>query len=134
MVRAEFDVRDGTVLNVPASTISVSVLNRNEPGDSDVTVSAFFAEGAAPGLNTRSFDIDDDQPNIRVPSFATRVVYQLAVPDANYRALVSDSESGETYGQIPEGVVYTLHHRARWIRFFDVQTQAGGVITFFLSI
>lgn len=132
--RAEFDVRDGVILCIPAPIVAVSVLNRNQIGDPNIVVNAFFVDGNAKGVNTRSFDIDSENPNIRVPALAEKVVYELAAPNTDYRALVSDSPTGETYGQIAEGVVYQLHHRARWIRFFDVPPAVGGVVTFFLSI
>lgn len=133
VVRAEFDVRDGAILCIPASNVSLSVCNRNGEGDPSIEVSAFAVAGNSKGANTRSFDIDSENPNVRVPALADKLVYELAVPDAGYRALVSDSATGETYGQIAEGVVYPLHHRARWIRFMNV-APTGGIVTFFLSI
>jgi hypothetical protein len=98
-----------------------------------VHVSAFTVAGPSRGRNTRSFDIDPQAPNMRVPAFAESVVYELATPDDRYRALVSDSATGDDFGQIAAGVVYPLHHRARWIRFFDAPSS-GGIVTFNLSI
>jgi len=134
LARAEFDVRDGVILCIPAPIVSVSVLNRNQIGDPNLLVNAFLVDGSTKGVNTRSYDIDPENPNIRVPAFAEKVAYELAAPNADYRALVSDSPTGETYGQVAEGVVYQLHHRARWIRFFNVPPELGGIVTFFLSI
>jgi hypothetical protein len=85
------------------------------------------------GKNTRSFDIDDQNPNVRVPAFAEAVVFELWEAQPDYVALVSDSATGETYGTIPPRIVYPLHHRARWIRFIGAPSS-GGIVTFFLSI
>ncbi len=133
LAAVEFDVKDGVVLSVPASTLRLFVTNRNLDGDPDISVSAFYVLGAARGRNTRSFDISSEAPNVRVPAFAEAVMYELQEPPEGYVALVSDSQTGETYGTIAPRVVYPLHHRARWIRFMGAP-PSGGIVTFFLSI
>lgn len=133
LAQVEFDIKDGVVLSVPAATLRLFVTNRNLEQDPAIEVCAFFVSGTGRGKNTRSFDIDDEDPNVRVPAFAEAVVFELWEPPAGYVALVSDSATGETYGTIPPGVVYPLHHRARWIRFMGAP-PSGGIVTFFLSI
>lgn len=131
--RLEFDVKDGVVVSVPATRVKLHITNRNQEHDLEIAVSAFWVHGAVKGRNTRSFDIDQEKPNVRVPPFAEAVVFELSEPPPGYVALVSDSETGETYGTIPVGTVYPLHHRARWIRFMDAP-PSGGIVTFFLSL
>lgn len=129
----EFDIRDGVVLNVPDAAFSLSAWNRNDTGQPVVNIGAIVTSGLARGRNTRSFDIDPDNWNVRVPAFAESVSYELAAPDEQYRALVSDSATGDDYGQIAPGARYPIHHRCRWIRFVNVR-PSGGIVTFHLSI
>jgi hypothetical protein len=132
-VHVEFDIRDGVVLNVPATAFSLWVQNRNDVDQPVLHVSAFLVTGQSSRRNTRSFDIDPQNPNMRVPALADSVMYELTTPDDGYRALVSDSATGDDFGEIASGVDYRLHHRARWIRFFDVP-PSGGIVIFTLSI
>ena len=132
-LRVEFDVRDGVVLNVPDQAFSLSVWNRNESEEPVLNVGAIVSHCQARGRNTRSFDINTQAINMRVPAFAESVSYELAAPDEQYRALVSDSATGDDFGQIAPGTVYPIHHRCRWIRFVNV-SPSGGIVTFHLSI
>ena len=132
-LRVEFDVREGVALNLPDQAFSLSVWNRNESEEPVVNVCAIVTPGHTRGRNTRSFDIDTQNWSMRVPAYAESVSYELATPDDQYRALVSDSATGDDYGRIAPGTLYPIHHRCRWIRFVDVP-PAGGIVTFYLSI
>ena len=68
--RVEFDIREGTLLRVPATPFRLHVTNLNEPGDPDLHVQACYVHGVPTGRNTRSYLLDDENPNVRVPPFA----------------------------------------------------------------
>ena len=136
-VRVEFDVRDGTVVTVPSAPFEIFVKNVNAPGDPAVTVSTFPLQNAIKAPNTRTFDIGFamEDPNIRVPAFAHSFVFDHGLPEhSEYRALLSDSATGETYGTAAPLTRCLLNQRSRFVRFVDLPEDSGGTVTFFLSL
>ena len=136
-VRVEFDVRDGTVVTVPSAPFEIFVKNVNAPGDPAVTVSSFPLQNAIKAPNTRTFDIGFamEDPNIRVPAFAHSFVFDHGLPEhSEYRALLSDSATGETYGTAAPLTQCSLNQRSRFVRFVDLPEGSGGTVTFFLSL
>jgi hypothetical protein len=136
-VRVEFDVRDGTVVTVPSAPFEIFVRNVNAPGDPAVTVSSFPLQNAIKAPNTRTLDIGFamEDPNIRVPAFAHSFVFDHGLPEhGEYRALLSDSATGETYGMAAPLTQCSLNQRSRFVRFVDLPEGSGGTVTFFLSL
>jgi hypothetical protein len=136
-VRIEFDIRDGTVIPLPHTTFEVRVRNANESLDPTVVVSAFPIVSGSPPEMTRTVDIGFgmDNPNVRVPAFAHSVFYDHGRPDhVDYRALMSDSATGETYGLVAPYTRHPLHQRARFIRFTNMPSSSMGTAVFFLSL
>lgn len=134
-VRVEFDIRDGTAITVPSAPFEVLVRNLNGPLDPAVTVACFRTPGPARVDNTRTFDIGlaMEDPNVRVPAFAHSVVFDHGLPDSlDYRALLSDSATGETYGLLAPLTRYPLNARCRFVRFLGLPSGAMGTVTFFL--
>jgi hypothetical protein len=136
-VRVEFDVKEGTVVSVPATAFSVTVRNANEEGQPSLLAAAYPLVAAPPVGNTRTFDIGFGMadPNIRVPAFAQSLVFDHGLPDhQDYRALLSDSASGETYGLLDPGVRRAVDQRTRFVRFVDLPEGSSGTVTFSLGV
>jgi hypothetical protein len=114
----------------------LSVTNLNEPGNPDLHVQAFYMQGTAKGSNTRSHDLffGMENPNIRVPPFAESFIINLTGEYGGYTALLSDSQTGETYGEARPNVRHPISHPVRWVRFMNYPPQVVGTLTFFLSI
>lgn len=134
-VKAEFDLKEGVLLNVPPTRFKLSVTNLNEPGDPALLVRTFYMGGPPKGRNTRSYELSllMEQPNIRVPPFAESFIFEIMGNAPDYAALLSDSQTGETYAEARPNVLYHLSQRVRWVRFMNFPVSFGRLI-FFLSI
>lgn len=136
-VVVEFDIRDGAVIGLPRAAARLIVRNVNEEHDPDLQVWAAPIAGRSGRAATRSFDIGFamDDPNIRVPAFARTVFFDHGLPDQlGYRALLSDSATGETYGLVAPYTTRLLDRRARFVRFMGLPEESLGTVTFELAL
>jgi len=135
-IAIEFDVREGTALPVPQAPYELVVRNCNDDHQPDVTARVVLVAGSRPTTATRTYDIGYgmDDPNLRVPVFANRVCFDHGLTDRlDYRALLSDSATGDTYGLLPPNTMRYLDRRTRFVRFMDLPETSLGTVTFFLA-
>ncbi|GAB3785392.1 hypothetical protein [Nocardioides ungokensis] len=135
--RVDFDVREGTVLPLPMTPWELRVRNCNDDNQPDIEAHAALVSGSRPTSASRTWFLGHgmEQPNIRVPNAARRVFYDLGLPDhKDYRALLSDAMTGETYGLLAPLTGRELDRSTRYVRFMDLPEGAFGTVTFQLSL
>ena len=133
----EFDVREGAVLPLPQTPWELRVRNCNDQDQPEVEAHAALVSGTRPTFATRSLALGYgmEQPNIRVPNAAQTVFYDHGLPDRmDYRALLSDSMTGETYGLLAPLTSRDLDRSTRFVRFMDLPEGATGSVTFRLGL
>jgi hypothetical protein len=136
-IKTQFDLRQIAAVSVPSTHFSVTIHNRNEAHQPALEAWVYGSHGNPCTCNTLTFDVSSemDQPNVLVPAFAVAFSYDLTGPGASeYQALLSDSETGETYGLASPGVRYPLTRRTRFVRFMEVPQGITGQLTFFLRM
>lgn len=135
--RIEFDLLEGAVLPLPQVAWELRVQNCNQAGQPDVEAHAIVVSGNRPTVASRSFAIgyEMQRPNIRVPAATHAVFFDHGLPDhMDYRALLSDSATGETYGLLPPRSRREVNRGTRYVRFMELPEGAMGFITFVLQL
>jgi hypothetical protein len=133
----DFDIREGTAVPAPQMSYELVIRNCNNDGQPDVTSRVVLVAGSRPTTATRTYDIGYgmENPNLRAPAFADRVSFDHGLSDhTDYRALLSDSSTGETYGLLPPNTVRYLDRRTRFVRFMGLPEGSLGTVTFFLAL